>query len=167
MRAEFFGNFSANFCRNIRITVTIGSNPASWLKKCRTQRWNLTSIIAQFPIVKTTIHIGNHFKKRVIKDVNNGIGFFNGSWFFKRNRRCSKERLNFLKHTTIIFGQRSSTKASALFEQRCNISNTRLNGLTACFGWVRRKYGVKFQTMEQLICLVFATFTHNFVIGGT
>ena len=110
----FLGNFARNTCGDVGISVPVRANPAPGVEKGRAHRRYRSCGVSQLPVVKATVHAGDHFKQCRVKEVQDGIGLFNWRRFLMRDRRSSKERVNFLKHAAFIFKTRNATKLRAL-----------------------------------------------------
>ena len=110
----FLGNFARNTCGDVGISVPVRANPAPGMEKGRTHGRHRSCSVSQLPVVKTTVHAGDHFKQCRVKEVQDGIRLFDWCRFFMRDWRSSKERVNFLKHAAFIFKTRNAAKLSAL-----------------------------------------------------
>ena len=69
------GDLTAHLGGDVGVTVAVGTDPAAGMEERRAQRRHGAGLVAQHPVVKTTVDDGDNVEQRVIEDVDDGIGF--------------------------------------------------------------------------------------------
>ena len=96
------GDLTAHLGGDVGVTVAVGTDPAAGMEERRAQRRHGTRLVAQHPVVKTTIDNGDDVEQRVIEDVDDGIGFLDRRGLLERDGARTHQGVDFLQHMALV-----------------------------------------------------------------
>ena len=159
------GDLTAHLGGDVRVTVAVGTDPAAGMEERRAQRRHGTGLVAQHPVVKTTIDDGDNVEQRVIEDVDDGIGFLDRRGLLERDGARTHQGVDFLQHMALVLHQVGAAQTRTLLQQVGDTANLALDGLATGLGGMRGKDRVELELVEQLVGALDAQLIHQLVIG--
>ena len=135
------------------------------MEERRAQRRHGTGLVAQHPVVKTTIDNGDDVEQRVIEDVDDGIGFLDRRGLLERDGARTHQGVDLLQHMALVLHQVGAAQARTLLQQVGDTANLALDGLTTGLGGMCGKDRVELELVEQLVGALDAQLIHQLVIG--
>ena len=160
------GDFAAHLGGDVGVTVAVGADPTAGMEERRAQRRHGTGLVAQHPVVKTTIDDGNDVEQRVIEDVDDGIGFLDRRGLLQRDGARANQGVNLLQHMALVLHQVGAAQTRTLLQQVGDTTNLALDGLATGLGGMRGKDGVELKLAEQLVGALDTHLIHQLVIGN-
>ena len=159
------GDLTAHLGGDVGVTVAVGTDPAAGMEERRAQRRHGAGLVAQHPVVKTTIDNGDDVEQRVIEDVDDGIGFLDRRGLLERDGARTHQGVDLLQHMALVLHQVGAAQTRTLLQQVGDTANLALDGLTTGLGGVRGKDGMELKLAEQLVGALDAQLIHQLVIG--
>ena len=159
------GDLTAHLGGDVGVTVAVGTDPAAGMEERRAQRRHGTGLVAQHPVVKTTIDDGDNVEQRVIEDVDDGIGFLDRRGLLERDGARTHQGVDLLQHMALVLHQVGAAQTRTLLQQVGDTANLALDGLTTGLGGMCGKDRVELELAEQLIGTLDAHLVYQLVIG--
>ena len=159
------GDLAAHLGGDVGITVAVGTDPAAGMEERRAQRRHGTGLVAQHPVVKTTIDNGDDVEQRVIEDVDDGIGFLDRRGLLQRDGARAYQGVDFLQHMALVLHQVGAAQTRTLLQQVGDTANLALDGLATGFGGMCGKDRVELKLAEQLVGTLDTHLVYQLVIG--
>ena len=159
------GDLAAHLGGDVGVAVAVGTDPAAGMEERRAQRRHGTGLVAQHPVVKTTIDNGDDVEQRVIEDVDDGIGFLDRRGLLERDGARTHQGVNLLQHMAFVLHQVGAAQTRTLLQQVGDTADLALDGLTTGLGGMRGKDGMELKLAEQLVGALDAQLIHQLVIG--
>ena len=166
MRTVPLGYLPRQLGRHVGVAVTVGAYPAARMEEGRTDGRHGASLVAQLPVIETSIDLRNHIKERMVKDIDDGLGLLDGSRLLDGDGRSAQKGVYLLEHPALVLGKRDTTCLGPLLEQGRDAPNLAFDGLAARLGGMCREDGMKLQTTEKRAGLVLSAFLHESTIGN-
>ena len=165
MREVLGGDLAAHLGGDVGVAVAVGPDPAAGMEERRTQRRHGTGLVAQHPVVKTTVDDGDHIEQCVIEDVDDGIGFLDRRGLLKRDGARTHQSVDLLQHMALVLHQVGAAQARTLLQQVGDTANLALDGLTTGLGGMCGKDRVELELVEQLVGALDTHLVYQLVIG--
>ena len=159
------GDLTAHLGGDVGVTVAVGTDPAAGVEERRAQRRHGAGLVAQHPVVKTTIDDGEDVEQRVIEDVDDGIGFLDRRGLLERDGARTHQGVDLLQHMALVLHQVGAAQTRTLLQQVGDTANLALDGLATGLGGMRGKDGMELKLAEQLVGALDAQLIHQLVIG--
>ena len=159
------GDFAAHLGGDVGVAVAVGADPAAGMEERRAQRRHGTGLVAQHPVVKTTVDDGDNVEQRVIEDVDDGIGFLDRRGLLERDGARTHQGVDLLQHMALVLHQVGAAQTRTLLQQVGDTANLALDGLTTGLGGMCGKDRVELELAEQLIGTLDAHLVYQLVIG--
>ena len=159
------GDFAAHLGGDVGVAVAVGADPAAGMEERRAQQRHGTGLVAQHPVVKTTVDDGDNVEQRVIEDVDDGIGFLDRRGLLERDGARTHQGVDLLQHMALVLHQVGAAQTRTLLQQVGDTANLALDGLTTGLSGMRGKDGVELKLAEQLVGALDAQLIHQLVIG--
>ena len=159
------GDLTAHFGGDVGVTVAVGTDPAAGMEERRAQRRHGTGLVAQHPVVKTTIDNGDDVEQRVIEDVDDSIGFLDRRGLLERDGARTHQGVDLLQHMALVLHQVGAAQARTLLQQVGDTANLALDGLTTGLGGMCGKDRVELELAEQLVGALNTHLVYQLVIG--
>ena len=151
MVAELAGHLTAHLGGDVRVAVTVGTDPASRMEERRAHRRHEAGLVSEDPVVETTVDLRNGVEQRVVEDVKNGVGFLNRSRLLQRDRGGAEQRVDLVEESTGVFLLVRAAEQLMRFEQLGDAADLAFHGLTAGFGRMRGEHRMELELVEQLL----------------
>ena len=165
MRKVLGGDLTAHLGSDVGVTVAVGTDPAAGMEERRAQRRHSTGLVAQHPVVKTTIDNGDNVEQRVIEDVDDGIGFLDRRGLLERDGARTHQGVDLLQHMALVLHQVGAAQTRTLLQQVGDTANLALDGLTTGLGGMCGKDRVELELVEQLVGALDTHLVYQLVIG--
>ena len=159
------GDLTAHLGGDVGVTVAVGTDPAAGMEERRAQRRHGTGLVAQHPIVKTTIDNGDNVEQRVIEDVDDGIGFLDRRGLLECDGARTHQGVDLLQHMALVLHQVGAAQTRTLLQQVGDAANLALDGLTTGLGGMCGKDRVELELAEQLVGALDTHLVYQLVIG--
>ena len=166
VRKVLGGDLTAHLGGDVGVTVAVGTDPAAGMEERRAQRRHSTGLVAQHPIVKTTIDNGDNVEQRVIEDVDDGIGFLDRRGLLERDGTRTHQGVDLLQHMALVLHQVGAAQTRTLLQQVGDTADLALDGLTTGLGGMCGKDRVELELVEQLVGTLDTQLIHQLVIGN-
>ena len=160
------GDLTAHLGGDVGVTVAVGADPAAGMEECWAQRRHGTGLVAQHPVVKTTIDDGDNVEQRVIEDVDDGIGFLDRRGLLERDGARTHQGVDLLQHMALVLHQVGAAQTRTLLQQVGDTADLALDGLTTGLGGVCGKDGVELKLAEQLVGALDTHLVYQLVVGN-
>ena len=122
--------------------------------------------VAHDPVVKTTVDERHNVKKRVVEDVDDGVGFLNGRGLLLRRGARAHQRVDLLQHVALVLDERRAAQTRMLVKKLCNAADLALDGFAARLGGMRGEHGVELELAQKSVCLLGADLFKQLVVGN-
>ena len=165
MVAELACDLAADLRSDVRVAITVGADPAARMEERGAHRWDETRLVAEDPIVETTVDERNRVEQRVVEDIEDGVGLFDRRRLLQCNRRSAEQCVDLVVEATVAFLLIGAAEHLAAFQQLGDTADLAFDSLTAGFGRMRGEHGVELKLVEQLLRLRRAHFNNELVIG--
>lgn len=165
VREVLGGDLAAHLGGNVGVTVAVGTDPAAGMEERRAQRRHGTGLVAQHPVVKTTVDDGDHIEQCAIEDVDDGIGFLDRRGLLERDGARAHQSVNLLQHMALVLHQVGAAQTRTLLQQVGDTANLALDGLTTGLGGMCGKDRVELELAEQLVGALDTHLVYQPVIG--
>ena len=165
VRKVLGSDLTAHLGGDVGVTVAVGTDPTAGMEERRAQRRHGTGLVAQHPIVKTTIDNGDDVEQRVIEDVDDGIGFLDRRGLLERDGARTHQGVDLLQHMALVLHQVGAAQTRTLLQQIGDTANLALDGLATGLGGVCGKDGVELELVEQLVGALDTHLLYQLVIG--
>ena len=159
------GDLAAHLGGDVGVAVTVGADPAAGMEERRAQRRHGAGLVAQHPVVKTTIDDGDDVEQRVVEDVDDGIGFLDRRGLLERDGARTHQGVDLLQHMALVLHQVGAAQTRTLLQQIGDTANLALDGLATGLGGVCGKDGVELELVEQLVGALDTHLVYQLVIG--
>ena len=165
VREELRGDGAAHLGRDVGVAVAIGADPGAGVEERRADGLHLAGVIAEHPVVEAAVDLRRHVKQRVIEDVDDRVGLFDGRRLLERDGARAQQRVDLLEHVAFVLREVRATQMRVLLEQAGDTTDLALDGLAASLGGVRGEHGVELEAREQLVGMLLAGLLHQLVVG--
>ena len=165
VREVLGGDLAAHLGGNVGVAVAVGTDPAARMEERRAQRRHGTGLVAQHPVVKTTVDDGDHIEQRVIEDVDDGIGFLDRRGLLQRDGARAYQGVDLLQHMALVLHQVGAAQTRTLLQQVGDTANLALDGLATGLGGMCGKDRVELKLAEQLVGTLDTHLVYQLVIG--
>ena len=165
MRSELSCYLPRYLSGDVGIAVAIRADPATGMEERRAHRRHRAGILAQNPVVETTIYLGNGIEERVVEDIDDGIGFLDGRRLLHRDGARAHESVDLLQEMPLVFHESRAAKARMLAQQLRNATDLAFDGLAARLGGVRGKDRMKLKLGQELRRRTAPHLAHELVVG--
>ena len=162
---ELAGHSAAHLGGDVRVTVTVGANPAARVEERGAGRFDESGLVAQNPVVEATVDLGDGVEQRVVEDVENRVRFLNRGRLLQRNRRGAEQGVDLVVETAQAFLLVRAAENLVFPEQFGDAADLAFHCLAACFSGVRGEDGVELKLVEQLLGLGRAHLVDELVVG--
>ena len=159
------GDFAAHLGGDVGVAVAVGADPAAGMEERRAQRRHGTGLVAQHPVVKTTVDDGDNVEQRVIEDVDDGIGFLDRRGLLERDGTRTHQGVDLLQHMALVLHQVGAAQTRTLLQQVGDTADLALDGLTTGLGGMCGKDRVELKLAEQLVGTLDTHLVYQLVIG--
>ncbi len=166
MVAELAGHLTAHLGGDVRVAVAVGTDPAARVEERGACRRLDAGLVAEDPVVETTVDLRNGVEQRVVEDVENRVGFLNRRRLLQRNRRGAEQRVDLVVEATAVFLLVGAAEQTVRFEQLGDAADLAFHGLTAGLGGVRGEHRVELELVEQLLGLGRTHLVDELVVGA-
>ena len=156
MIGELAGHSAAHLGGDVRVTVTVGANPAARVEERGAGRFDESGLVAQNPVVEATVDLGDGVEQRVVEDVENRVRFLN---------RGAEQGVDLVVETAQAFLLVRAAENLVFPEQFGDAADLAFHCLAACFSGVRGEDGVELKLVEQLLGLGRAHLVDELVVG--
>ncbi len=163
--AELAGHLAAHLGGDVRVAVTVGADPASRVEERRALRRFQTGLVAQQPVVETTVDLRDGVEQRGIEDVENRVGFLDRSRLLQRDRGGAEQCVDLVVQTTAVLFLVGAAELVVHGEQLGDSADLAFHRLAARFGRVRGEDRVELQAVQQLLGLGRTQLVDELVVG--
>lgn len=165
MVAELAGHLTAHLGGDVRVAVAVGTDPAARVEERGACRRLDACLVAEHPVVETTVDHRNRVEQRVVEDVENRVGLFDRRRLLQRNRRRAEQCVDLAVQATAVLLLVGAAEQTVRFEQLCDAADLAFHGLAARLGGVCSEHRVEFEAFEQLLGLGRTHFGDELVVG--
>ena len=162
---ELAGHSAAHLGGDVRVTVTVGANPAARVEERGADRFDEPGLVAQNPVVEATVDLGDGVEQRVVEDVENRVRFLNRGRLLQRDWRGAEQGVDLVVETAQAFLLVRAAENLVFPEQFGDAADLAFHCLAACFSGVRGEDGVELKLVEQLLGLGRAHLVDELVVG--
>ena len=165
VREELRGYCAAHLGGDVGVAVAVGADPGAGVEERRAHRGHAARVVTEHPVVEAAVDLGHHVEQRVVEDVDDRIGLFDGRGLLEGDGARAQQRVDLLEHVALVLGEVGATQARMLLEKARDAADLALDGLAAGLRGVRGEDGVELETPKKLLGAILAGLLHELVVG--